>query len=71
MMNEFTNSYESLKGSLLRTLVYSIGHVIIAVTVLKLVADVTITEALTDATIEPMVNAVWFFILDRLWNTKG
>lgn len=69
-MSEFLGSYQSLKGSFLRTLIYTIGHVIIAVTVLKMVADVTITEALTDATIEPLVNAMWFFVLDRLWNTK-
>ena len=69
-MNEFLGSYKALKGSLLRTFIYTIGHILIAITVLKLVADVTITEALTSATIEPMVNAVWFFILDRLWIAK-
>ena len=33
--------YENNKGSLLRTLVYTIGHFIIAITVLMLVADVS------------------------------
>lgn len=69
-MNEFLGSYKALKGSFFRTLVYTVGHILIAVTVLKLVADVTITEALMDSTIEPAINAVWFFVLDRLWNTK-
>jgi uncharacterized membrane protein len=23
--------------------------------------------AITNAVVEPMLNAVWFFILDRLW----
>ena len=70
-MNEFTESYEALKGSLLRTLVYTIGHVLISVMVVKTVTDASITEALMDSTIEPAINAVWFFVLDRLWTAKG
>jgi uncharacterized membrane protein len=26
--------------------------------------------AVTDAIVEPLVNAVWFYILDRLWIDK-
>lgn len=70
-MNEFTNSYESLKGSIFRTLIYTVGHVIIATLVVTFVADVSIIVAITDATIEPIINGFWFFTLDRLWNAKG
>ena len=62
--------YESNKGSLLRTLVYTIGHFAIAITVLMLVADVSFAIALTDAIVEPLANTVWYFLLDKFWASK-
>jgi uncharacterized membrane protein len=64
------NIYVNNKGSLLRTLIYTIGHFIIAIAVLKAVADVTFKEALTDAIVEPIANSVWYFILDKLWVSR-
>ena len=61
------NVYINNKGSLARTLIYTIGHFMIAIAVLKSVADVTFKEALTDAIVEPIANSVWYFILDKLW----
>ena len=61
------NVYVNNKGSLARTLIYTIGHFMIAIAVLKSVADVTFKEALTDAIVEPIANSVWYFILDKLW----
>lgn len=66
-MSEFTKSYQALKGSLLRTLIYTLGHFVIAITCLMLISDVPIWIAATDAVVEPLANAVWFFVLDRLW----
>ena len=57
------NIYSNNKGSILRTIIYTIGHFAIAITVLMLVADVTFMIALTDAIVEPLANAVWYFIL--------
>ena len=62
--------YKNNKGSILRTVVYTIGHFIIAITVLMLVADVSFTVALTDAIVEPIANSVWYFILDKWWASK-
>ncbi len=62
--------YENNKGSLLRTLIYTIGHFGIAITVLMLIADVPFLIALTDAIVEPMANAVWYFVLDKIWTSK-
>ena len=62
--------YNSNKGSLFRTLIYTIGHFIIAITVLMLIADVSFMIALTDAIVEPLANAVWYFVLDKIWSTK-
>ena len=63
--------YENNKGSLLRTLIYTIGHFLIAITVLMLSANVPFIIALTDAIVEPIANAVWYFILDKIWTSKG
>ena len=62
--------YTSNKGSLLRTLIYTIGHFAIAITVLMLIADVAFMIALTDAIVEPLANAVWYFVLDKIWTSK-
>ena len=62
--------YDSNKGSLLRTIIYTIGHFAIAITVLMLIADVAFMIALTDAIVEPLANAIWYFILDKIWTAK-
>ena len=77
-MTEFTSGifeaskkiYSNNKGSILRTLVYTIGHFLIAITVLMLVADVSFMIALTDAIVEPLANTVWYFLLDKFWASK-
>ena len=63
--------YNNNKGSILRTVIYTIGHFIIAITVLMIVADVTFRVALTDAIVEPIANSVWYFILDKWWASKS
>ena len=63
--------YSNNKGSLLRTLIYTIGHFVIAITVLMLVADVSFMIALTDAIVEPIANSIWYFILDKWWTSKS
>ena len=63
--------YSNNKGSLLRTLIYTIGHFVIAITVLMFVADVSFVIALTDAIVEPIANSIWYFILDKWWTSKS
>ena len=65
------NIFQNNKGSILRTVIYTIGHFIIAITVLTIVADVTFFIALTDAIVEPLANAMWYFILDKWWASKS
>tara|TARA_Y100001970_G_C13629976_1_gene553708 strand:- start:185 stop:430 length:246 start_codon:yes stop_codon:yes gene_type:complete len=64
------NIFRNNKGSILRTIIYTIGHFAIAITVLMLVADVSFIIALTDAIIEPLANSIWYFILDKWWTSK-
>tara|TARA_Y100001978_G_C23401645_1_gene294910 strand:+ start:164 stop:406 length:243 start_codon:yes stop_codon:yes gene_type:complete len=65
------NILQNNKGSILRTIVYTLGHFIIAITVLMLVANVSFYIALTDAILEPLANAIWYFILDKWWASKS
>ena len=64
------NIFQNNKGSILRTIIYTIGHFAIAITVLMLIAEVSFMIALTDAIVEPLANAVWYFILDKIWTAK-
>ena len=63
--------YANNKGSILRTIVYTVGHFAIAITVLMLIADVSFAIALTDAIVEPLANSVWYFVLDKWWASKS
>ena len=77
-MTEFTEGifqaskkiYNNNKGSIARTIIYTIGHFLIAIMVLKSVANVTLKEAMTDAIVEPLANAIWYFVLDKFWASK-
>ena len=70
IFNASKNIYTNNRGSILRTIVYTIGHFAIAITVLMLIADVSFMVALTDAIVEPLANAVWYFLLDKFWASK-
>ena len=63
--------YSTNRGSILRTIVYTVGHFAIAITVLMLVADVSFMIALTDAIVEPIANSIWYFILDKWWASRS
>ena len=64
------NIYKSNRGSILRTVVYTLGHFAIAIIVLMSIADVPFSVALTDAIVEPLANSVWYFMLDKFWASK-
>ena len=70
IFNAAGDIYNNNRGSILRTVVYTIGHFVIAITVLMLVADVSFAVALTDAIVEPLANSVWYFLLDKFWASK-
>lgn len=59
------------KSSLFRTLVFTIGHFVIAASILKILdPGIELWVAITDAIVEPLINSVWYYILDRYWVTK-
>ena len=71
-MTEFTNGLlnalkNKLDESLVLALIFFIGHILIAMTVVSLVTGANIWEAGAVALIEPAVNSVWFYVLHKLW----
>ena len=60
----------SIKGSILRALIYTCGHIIIAMTCNRLITGTSFDLAIIDAIVEPLINGLWFFLLDRLWSKK-
>lgn len=75
MVSEFKsgifNLLKKLGGtSVGRAIVYTIGHILIAMTCNRLITGAEWSLAGVDAIVEPVINGVWFYMLDKLWNTK-
>lgn len=64
------NFYTLNSGTILRTIIYTIGHFIIAATCVWYFTGAHFTAALTDAIVEPLINGVWYFLLDKFWASK-
>lgn len=56
------------KSRIVRTIIYTLGHIMIAVTCNTIITGAQMHLALTDAIIEPMINGLWFYALDWTWN---
>ncbi len=53
--------------SLTLAIIYTCGHIIIAMTVVKLMTDASLWEAGSVALVEPTLNGIWLYVLHRLW----
>jgi uncharacterized membrane protein len=69
MMSEFTRSILGIfkSNSLALALVYTLGHIAIAMTVVKTMTGASLFEAGSVALIEPAINGVWFYLLHKVW----
>ena len=56
-----------LKNSLALTIVYTIGHMLIAGTTVYVMTGSTLWEAGADALVAPLLNSIWFFIVHKAW----
>ena len=54
-----------------RALVYTTGHIIIAMCVVSILTGASLFEAGLVALIEPTINGAWYYILDKLWTRKN
>ena len=77
-MTEFTQGIQgALKrlitgSSITLAVVYTLGHIIIAMSVVSLMTGASLWEAGAVALIEPSINGIWFYVLHSLWKkTKG
>ena len=68
-MTEFTKGIGSIfkNNSLALALVYTLGHIIIAMTVVSVMTGASLFEAGAVALVEPAINGVWFYILHSIY----
>ena len=76
MVSEFKsgifNLLKKLGGtSVGRAIVYTIGHILIAMICNRLITGAEWSLAGVDAIVEPIINGVWFYMLDRLWSRNA
>ena len=57
-----------MSDSLILTIIYTLGHFIIAVTCVQLITGASLELATLDAVVEPLINAVWFYLLHRIYS---
>ena len=51
---------------------YTLGHIVIAMTVVSVMTGASLWEAGAVALIEPSINGVWFYVLHKVYKkTKG
>ena len=69
-MTEFTNGIFKViaKTSAGRALVYTIGHIIIAMSVVSVVTGASLFESGVVALVEPTINGFWYYLLDKIWS---
>ena len=71
-MTEFTSGIFKVVASTSagRALVYTAGHIIIAMTVVSVLTGASLWEAGLVALVEPTINGFWYYILDKIWSAK-
>ena len=72
-MTEFTHGIQGairklISGSSIGlALIYTLGHIVIAMTVVSVMTGASLWEAGAVALIEPSINGVWFFVLHKTY----
>ena len=54
-------------SSLTLAVVYTIGHMLIAIACVMIITGASIELATIDAIVEPLINGVWFYVLHNAW----
>ena len=73
-MTEFTTGIQGAFNSLLKkssltlALIYTVGHVIIAMAVVSVMTGASLWEAGLVALVEPTINGFWYYLLDKIWS---
>ena len=62
--------YKANRGTIIRTVIYTIGHFVIAAACVMYFTGAEFKDAVTDAVVEPLLNSVWYFVLDKFWASR-
>tara|TARA_B100000902_G_scaffold63726_1_gene70472 strand:- start:2615 stop:2851 length:237 start_codon:yes stop_codon:yes gene_type:complete len=54
-------------SSLSLAIIYTMGHIVIAMTVVSLMTGASLWEAGAVALVEPAINGVWFYTLHKIY----
>jgi uncharacterized membrane protein len=57
-------------GSIGLAVVYTLGHILIAIACASLIFNAPFNLAAIDAFIEPIINGFWFYLLHQYFKTK-
>ena len=72
-MTEFTQGIQgAIKklvsgSSVTLAVIYTLGHIVIAMTVVSIMTGASLWEAGAVALIEPSINGIWFYILHKTY----
>lgn len=72
-MTEFTTGIQGAFKKLLTSsslglaLIYTLGHIVIAMTVVSLLTGASLWEAGAVALVEPSINGIWFYLLHKTY----
>ena len=75
-MTEFSDGIFNVikRSSAALAVIYTLGHIIIAMSVVSIVTNASLFEAGAVALIEPAINGCWFYVLHKtwtVWNAKN
>ena len=72
-MTEFTHGIQGALRKLISgssiglAVIYTLGHIVIAMTVVSVMTGANLWEAGAVALVEPSINGVWFFVLHKAY----
>ena len=72
-MTEFTHGIQGAIRNLISgssiglAVIYTLGHIVIAMTVVSVMTGANLWEAGAVALVEPSINGVWFFVLHKTY----
>jgi len=58
---------QKMSDSLLLTIIYTFGHFLIAVSCVYFITGASLQLATIDAVIEPLLNALWLYVLHKTY----
>ena len=72
-MTEFTHGIQGALKKLVAgssvglAVIYTLGHIVIAMTVVSIMTGASLWEAGAVALVEPSINGVWFYALHKIY----